>query len=388
MRSARMVKKKALIARPPMGRHSRRDPRPLSSAAMERIKLGAIAVAPIVAAAVGVLLLASAAMVFVNSRGFGYDFVAYDAAARRIVQGAPLYLANTAELYRQHRYEGLYLYPPPLAIALIPLTVLSANGATIVWMVLRIGLLASGCWLMPLGRRARLLTFAAACVSLPALFDLNLGNISIVVFALSALAWRMTDRRIGAVAHAALVAMRFPFAVFFLKWLIERRTRTIVWTIAAGLTLILVSLPIVGLTTYLDYVTILRALPDISTGPHNLSLKSTALLAGIPDGVAGLAVPAGYLAGVVAIAYSARRRDPDVAFVVCVAATLLLSPFIHPHYLVVLLLPTALLVDRGHSWALVLPLLAWLPDPVLPLLAPLTIAVLLLIDRPAGAVAS
>ena len=68
---------------------------------MERIKLGMIAVAPIVAATAGLLLLASATMVFVNSRGFGYDFVAYDAAARRIVEGTPLYLANTAELYRQ-----------------------------------------------------------------------------------------------------------------------------------------------------------------------------------------------------------------------------------------------------------------------------------------------
>ena len=355
---------------------------------MERIKLGMIAVAPIVAATVGLLLLASATMVFVNSRGFGYDFVAYDAAARRIVQGTPLYLANTAELYRQQLYDGLYLYPPPLAIALIPLAVLTSHDATIVWLVLRIGMLVGGCWLMPVGRRARLLTFAVACVSLPALFDLNLGNITIVVFAVSALAWRTTDRPISAAAHAVLIAIRFPFTVFFLKWLVERRTRTIVLTIAAGLFLIVVSLPIVGLATYLDYVTILRGLPDISTGPHNLSLKSTALIAGIPEGVSAIAIPAGYLAGVVAIAYSARRRDPDVAFLVCVTATLLLSPFIHPHYLVVLLLPTALLVDRGHYWALVLPLLAWLPDPLLPLLAPLTIGVLLLTDRPAGAVAS
>ena len=348
---------------------------------MERLKPREFGVAPRVLAALGVVLLASVAMVYVFGRGFGYDFAAYDDAARRIVHGESLYLSNTAELYRQQQFKGLYLYPPPLAAALIPLTVLTIHDARIVWLVLGLALLVGGCWIMPVGRTARLLTLTVAFASHPVLSDLNLGNISIVVFAFSALAWRMTDRPIGALAHAALIAIRFPFAVFFVKWLIERRARAIVLTIGAGLLLILVSLPIVGLSTYQDYVTILRGLPDTSTGAHNLSLKSTALRAGIPAGLAALAVPAGYVVGIVAIAYSARRRDPDVAFVVCAVATLLVSPFIHPHYLTVLLLPTALLVDRGHLWALALPLLGWLPGALLPLLAPLTIGVLLLIDR-------
>ncbi|MBA3236308.1 MAG: DUF2029 domain-containing protein, partial [Chloroflexi bacterium] len=343
--------------------------------------LGSMAVIPLVAATLGLALLIVAAVLFANSRGFGYDFVAYDAAARRIAAGAPLYLADTAERYRQQLYDGLYLYPPQLAIALVPLTVLSTFDATVAWMVFRIGLLIAGCALMPVSRSARLLTFAVGCASLPVLFDLNLGNISIVVLVLAALAWRMSDRPIGAVAHAALIAMRFPFGVFFITWIFQRRGRPIVWTIAAGIGLILVSLPIVGVGQYMDYLTILRNLPDISTGPHNLSLKSTALEIGIPGDVAGLAVPLGYVAGALAIVFAARRRDRDVAFVVSVVATLLLTPFIHPHYLVLMLFPTALLLDRGQRWAIVLPLFAWLPGAVLPLLAPIAIAALLVPAR-------
>jgi hypothetical protein len=233
-----------------------------------------------------------------------------------------------------------------------------------------------------------MLAFAVACISYPVLFDLNLGNISVVVFTLAALAWRMADRPAGGVAHAALIAMRFPFAIFFVQWVLQRRWRTIGWTIASGLVLIILSLPIVGVGTYLDYVTILRGLPDISTGPHNLSLRTTALALGLAPEIASITVPIGYLVGLGAVAFASLRRDRELAFLVTATATLMVSPFIHPHYLVLLVLPAALLADRGRSWGLALPLLGWLPDPVLPLAAPLAIGLLLTVPPPAPAVAA
>lgn len=349
---------------------------------MDRVGARVLAVASFAAAALGALILALAVMVFIGSRGFGYDFAAYDEAARRITAGASVYLPDTAARYAAGSYEGLYLYPPQLAIAMVALTVFDPATATFAWMFLRIGLLALGCAILPVRPGIRLLTFAVACVSYPVLFDLNLGNISVLAFALSAMAWRTAGRPAAAFAHAALIAMRFPFGIFFVQWLMQRGWRSIVWTIAAGVTLILLSLPIVGVATYVDYVTILRGLPDISTGPHNLSLRSSALALGVGPDAAALAMPIGYLLGLGSVAYAARRRDPDVAFVVTATATLVVSPFIHPHYLVLLLLPAALLADRGRGWAIALPLVGWLPDPFLPLAGPLAIA-LLLTTRPA-----
>lgn len=369
----------ALMTHPANGRAR---PGRLSFAAMGRIRDHAGEIGALVAVAFGAVVLSLAIVVFIGSSGFGYDYAAYDAAARRIVAGQPLYLADTAARYAAGAYEGLYLYPPPLAVALTPLTALPVADATIAWMVLRVVLLAGACWILPVARTARLLTFAAACLSFPVLFDLNIGNVSLVVFALTALAWRTTGTAVGAVAHAVLIAVRFPFGVFFLEWAVLRRWRPIAWTVAAGIGLIAASLAIVGVGTYVDYVTILRALPDISTGPHNLSLKSTALALGLPDGLAALTVPGGYVLGLAAIAFAARRRDADVAFVVTAVATLIVAPFIHPHYLVLLLLPAALLLDRGFHLAFLLPLAGWLPDPVLPLVAPVTLALLLAVpDR-------
>ena len=346
---------------------------------MDRLPDGVRALAPAVAATVGFVLLSLAVVMFIGSDGFGYDYVAYDDAARRIADGRPLYLADTAARYARGAYDGLYLYPPPMAIALIPLTALSQADATTAWIIVRVGLLAGACAILPVARATRLFTFAAAALSFPVLFDLNIGNVSVLAFALTALGWRTQGTAIAALAHAALVAIRIPFGVFAVQWLAQRRPRTLAWTVVAGLGLIVVSLPIVGLATYLDYMTILRGLPDISTGPHNLSLRSALALFGVPDGIASFGLPLGYGLGLAAIVFGARRRDADVAFVVTAVATLLVAPFIHPHYLVLLLLPAALLMDRGHGWAFVLPLLGWLPGPVLPFIAPATIAILLLV---------
>jgi hypothetical protein len=132
------------------------------------------------------------------------------------------------------------------------------------------------------------------------------------------------------------------------------------------------------LGAYRDYVTILAGLPDIGTGLNNFSLKSTALTFGVPPAIAGFGTIAGFVASVAAIAFAGLRRDAEVAFVVTAMATLLTAPFMHPHYLVMLLLPAALLADRGRYWGLALPLLGWLPGDTLPLVALGALLILLL----------
>lgn len=341
-------------------------------------------IGPVAAAVLGVIILALAISVFVNSDGFGYDFRAYDSAARRIVAGQPLYLPETVADYSAGRYEGLYLYPPPLAIALVPLTALTESAATIAWMVGRFALLVGGCFLLPVSLRARLVTLGVASVSFPVLFDLNIGNVSIVILALCAVAWRWMGSPASAIAHASLAVIRFPFLIFGLLWLVQRRFRTLAWTITAGLSLILLTLPIVGIGTYADYVAILRGLPGISVGEHNLSFEASALELGLSDVVAGLGLLVSYVSGLAAVVFAARRRDEATAFVVTAVATLLVAPFIHPHYLVLLLLPAAWLMDRGRWWGAALPLLGWAPDVLLPFTGLLAIVLVLAVhgDQP------
>lgn len=337
--------------------------------------------APLAVAALGILILGLASTMLIGSEGFGYDYLAYDAAARRVGAGEPLYLPGTVQAYAEGRYEGLYLYPPPFAIALVPLTLLGESPAIIAWMVLRIALLVGGCFALPVKLRTRLVTLGMAGLSFPVLFDLNIGNVSIVVFALCAVAWRWIGTPVSAVAHAALAVVRLPSLVFGLLWLAQRRLRTLAWTIGVGIALLVITLPIVGISTYAEYIAILGGLSRITTGEHDLSFASVSSEIGLPDPVAELALVVSYLLGLAAVVYAARRRDESTAFVVTALATLLAAPFIHPHYLVLLLLPAAWLMDRGRWWGIGLPLLGWLPDVMLPFTGLLAIVLVLAIPH-------
>lgn len=344
--------------------------------------------APFAVAAFGLVILALASRMFIGSEGFGYDYLAYDDAARRIAAAEPLYLPETVQAYAEGRYEGLYLYPPPLAIAFVPLTVVSQSAATTAWMVLRLLFLIGACLAMPVSVRARLVTMGVAGASFPVLFDLNIGNVSIVVFALCVAAWRWMGTPVAAASHVLLALIRLPTLLFGLLWLAQRRYRALGWTIAVGVAVLLVSLPIVGIGTYADYVAILRGLSRITGGEHDLSFGSTMANLGASSTLAGVAVMGSYVLGLAAVLFAARRRDESTAFVVTALATLFTAPFMHPHYLVLLLLPAALLMGRGYWWGAGLPLLGWLPDILLPFTGVLAIGLLLAVpDRPTPALA-
>lgn len=334
---------------------------------------------PFVAAGLGLVFFFIAWTVFRDSEGFAYDYAAYDAAARRLLAGEPLYLRGTVEAYRTGTYEGLYLYPPAVSLAFVPFALVPPDNAATIWFFFRLVLLAFGCAILPVSRTARLATFAVAAVTFPVLFDLNIGNISVVIFALTALAWAGMDGPLSAVAHAVLVLLRLPFAVFGVLWAFQRRWRMLAQTAVAGIVIVLVSAIFVGPGSYVEYLEILTGLPDVSAGEHNVSLKSMALEAGLNTPIANGLLVAGIVLGVVLVAYAARRRDADTAFVVTAVATLLTAPFLHPHYLVLLLLPAALLFDRLSPAAIAIPLIGWLPGPLLPLAV---IAVLLTLLLP------
>jgi hypothetical protein len=339
---------------------------------------------PFMLGAAGLAAIAVAIPIFIGSPGFGYDYTAYDAAARRLASGAPLYPPGTAESYNAGSYAGLYLYAPPLAVALLPAAAVPAETATMIWFIARIGVLAIGCGLLPVRAEVRAATFGVAALSFPVLIDLNLGNLSIVLFALSAVMWRWLDRPLGSIALALILSVRYAFVTVLIWWLARGRLRPVAWTIGAGLVIAALTLPIVGIAGYVDYVTILRGLDDISTGPHNLALGTTVNALGGGPALITLANLAGWLMAFAAIAYAARRRDREVGLAVALSASLLFAPFFHDHYLVELLIPAALLAQRGRWWGLALPLLGWLPDTLLPAVALAGIVAPFLAGEPGG----
>jgi hypothetical protein len=299
-----------------------------------------------------------------STSGWGFDFSAYfDAAKRLVFTGSP-YQASTLEgPFRPGPY-GLYMYAPTFAVLLQPLTGLPFDVATVLWLVFRLALLVATCVLMPVSTPIRFATFGLVAITPPILEDMNLGNVSLIVTFLAVVAWRYTDKPAGGFALAAAVLLRPAMAAIGLSRLLARRYATVMWTIVGGLVLVAVSLPFVGLKGWFDYVTVVRHLSDVTGVKRNFDMASLALSMDAPSWVVTGLLVAGYAIALGAILLT-MRRDGDLQFVVALGASMLLSPLLWNHYFTHLIVTGAFLASRGRRWAILLPLVTWLPQEML-----------------------
>ncbi|MGH3074664.1 MAG: glycosyltransferase family 87 protein [Gaiellales bacterium] len=316
----------------------------------------------------GIAVMVVVGLALRGSAGAGYDLAAYLAAAGRIAAGGTPYLPQTLAGPFDPGPAGLYLYAPPLAVMLSPFASLSPDVASTAWLVVRVVVVGLAVALLPVRPWVRGATLFVAAFSYPVLLDLNLGNVSLLVLALMALTWRFLDRPAGSICLALALAVRTPLGVVLAWQALRRRARPIAVTVVAGLVIVALTLPVVGLQGYLDYLAVTRNMVDFQGIHANVDLASVAARAGLPDPWPALAYVAGLLGGI-AIILAATRVDREAGFVATVAASLLLVPLLWPHYLVVLLLPAALLAERGRRVGILLPLLGWLPAALLPFVA-------------------
>lgn len=312
-------------------------------------------------AAFGLLVLGLAISNWIGrSPGWAYDFHAYyDAALRLIATGTPYQAETLGGPFRPGPF-GLYLYSPIPAALFVPLTWLGEHGAILVWLGVRLAALALACALMPIPRLLRLATFGVAALSAPVLFDLDLGNVSLLVTFAAVLVWRWLDRPLGGVALAAALVVRPIMALIWGWWLVRREWRPAFATVAAFGVIVLVSLAWLRLDVWFEWLTVLRNVSDVTGVKANVDLGSAVLLLGGSAGLAQVALYAGYAVAVLAVLFS-LRRDRELSYVVTLMATLLLSPLLWDHYLTNLLVPAAFLAARGRLWGLALPLLCWAP---------------------------
>jgi len=303
-----------------------------------------------------------------QTEGWGYDFRAYyDAALRLVATGSP-YQAETLTGSFRPGPAGLYLYTPAPALLVVPLTWLGTDAATMTWLLVRVGLLFGACALMPVPRWVKLGAFGVAVISPQFLYDLNLGNVSVIVTFFAIVAWRWLDKPIGGMAIAASLTLRPTMGLIWIWWIVRRQWTAVAWTVLGFAAIFLISLPFVGVGSWLEYVTVLRNVSDVMGVKNNTDLGSAALAFGLSQQLANLLLVGGFALSIGAIALS-LRRDREIGFAVTLMATLLLSPLLWDHYLTNLIVPAALVAARGRRWGLLLPLLGWLPQPYLPVVA-------------------
>jgi hypothetical protein len=128
---------------------------------------------PVVAIVVLVAVVGGVIWAAAGSGTLGFDFLAYQQAAERILAGKPLYdpTIETAGGF------GLFYYPPPFAVVLLPFGLLPGSAATWLWLGLSIAMLVAAIWLMPVRPTVRWATLLLAGLSWPVAYALKLGQV-------------------------------------------------------------------------------------------------------------------------------------------------------------------------------------------------------------------
>lgn len=253
-----------------------------------------------------------------------------------------------------------YVYPPQLVLLLLPLTALPVPVASVIVAIGLLALLGLTLWILDV-RDVR--CYAAAYLWVPSVSAVLLGNLSIPLAFAVAVTWHYRDR-VWPPAWALGLAVSAKLLMWpMLVWTVAtRRLRATAWAVAIGLVATLVAWAAIGFDGLTGYPALLRRLSDIqSERSYSLvGMAATAGLGGTAGRVLTLALGAALL---VACVLLARRGDEERSFTCAVAATLVLSPIVWLHYLVVLLVPMAILRPRFSALWL-LPVLLWIsPKP-------------------------
>lgn len=294
---------------------------------------------------------------------WGYDFSAYWAAANRILDAQTLYTGIQLAGPYAPQQQFLYLYPPPLAVAVTPLGALfptDYRAAAWVWSALGAVILAASVlalWRSErlgdrypiLAGRGRWLLIAAAFAFPPVIGELVLGNVHLVLLGLLTLAWlgiRRGDRQgewlAGISVGLAAIAKVFP-ALVLLWFVLARRNRSAAGVLLGAAVVALVALPFTGIEPWLQYPTVLANLSAPSDTTDTLA-PTVWLAEAIGFTAARILVT---LVGLGLVAWAARSTDTVRSFAIAVTVSVLIAPALYHHYLALLVLPLVLGLAAG-----------------------------------------
>ncbi len=291
---------------------------------------------------------------------WGYDFSAYWSAARHLLDGVSIYsdpqLAGTYSPQQQY----LYLYPPFLAVAVTPLAALLPADyrlANLLWATL--GAVVATAVVVAVARRERIgaprdavLLVAGAFAFPPLIGELVMGNVHLVLLGLLGGAWlalrgdRPRMQAIGGILIGIATIIKLFPALLILWLLLRGRYRPAAWSFATIVAIAAATLPMTGITPWMDYPRVLLNLgPPLDTRD---TLAPIVWLSSVMPSVVARAVV--IMVMVAAVVWASRRASEPVSFAVAITASVLIAPALYHHYLAILVLPLLLALRWAPPW--------------------------------------
>ena len=321
-------------------------------------------------AAIVMFLLMTGAILLTAGSTLGYDYQAYVTAAQRVLDGLPLYDASVDVAGG----FAIFLYPPPFALALIPFALLPDQIGLWLWLLGVIAAFVVGVAILPVRPTIRWAVLLLGALDWPLLFSFKLGQVGPLLFLFFAIGWRCLDRAVPLGLSLAAGAIVKVQPLILLGWAgLTGRWRAVATGLVALALAAAIATIALGPGVWADYLGLLGRVSSPVTTPHNFTPGAIAYQAGVSEDLAGILQLIAMVAVVVIVLVAIRWSTDEVSFLTTVVASQLLSPLLWDHYAVVLLLPVAWLLERGHWWAIAIPLLTSLP--LVGLVPPATYAV-------------
>jgi alpha-1,2-mannosyltransferase len=292
-------------------------------------------------------------MVLVAHRAdaLGVDFThAYLPAAHAVLAGDSPYPSATSAALAT---KTAFAYPPLTAYLVAPFTLFPAGAVGLVSVILALGCILAALRVMEV-RDWR--CYSIVLLWLPTYSAAQTANVTALVVLCLALLWRYRDRAIAPLLVGLLLALKLFLWPVVLWLLVTRRYRAGVGGVLASLVLILGPWAAIHFAGLRDFPHLLETLSRVQQldGYTVSALLSAAMDWNVAHGV-GLGVGFAVLGAALVVGRDDERRS----FGFVVAASLLLSPIVHMHYLILLLVVLALFVPH-LDWRWVVPVFLWL----------------------------
>jgi alpha-1,2-mannosyltransferase len=350
-----------------------------------RSRRGRVAVTGLLVSAAAVLVLSAALAVFSStSDEIGWDYrTGYLPAATAVRHGESPYPDPDDPALDLRR---AYVYPPQVAIALVPLTEVPSDLGTFIVFLLS---LAALCGAIALVGVRDVRCYAALLMWAPTWNSLITLNVSSALALGVAALWRFRATLWPlALTLGALVSIKLFLAPLVAWVALTRRANAAALGLCVALGLTIAAWAAIGFAGLADYLDLLSRVEKQQT----YALSSAAAELGVDARLArafGLAVGV----GLVALAASwTRRGDGERGYAAAVAATIAMSPVVWLHYLTLLIAPLGVLRPRFSPLWLV-PIVLWVSprdengdglQPFVPALVVALLLIVMLIRRPSS----
>lgn len=289
-----------------------------------------------------------------------FDFrFAYSAAGHRVLTGHSPYLWTPA----QFRDSQAFVYPALSALLFAPLSLIPQNVGVVLFTLVCVGLVPATLWLLHV-RDWRV--YGISFLWMPVYSGWMTANESLFLMLGLACLCRWREHPIASGLLTALMISLKPLMWPLALWMLAtRRWRGSAYMLVCGLALNLVAWGVVGFDQISAYV---RAARTDAADSWRTGFGVPAILGhfglGRSAGIAVMLVLSVLL--VAAVVYSGYVRGDELqALTLTVALALVSSPLLWGHYVVLLLVPLALLRPR-LDWVWALPVLMWVAQPAAP----------------------